>query len=93
MKAITLSCNANSRNRRKVFNGFKGEGTCSGWIKTSPYGTYTHKHTADEIVHMNRIHQAKVIGTLGKHAGSSRFRRLCKYLNNKYLNLLARITN
>nr|DAK43538.1 MAG TPA: hypothetical protein [Crassvirales sp.] len=33
-----ISYNANSRNRRKMINGFKGEGTQSGWVKTSPYG-------------------------------------------------------
>ena len=38
-----VSRNANSRNKRKVLNGFKGEGTPSGWIKTSPYGTINNE--------------------------------------------------
>lgn len=34
-----VSPNTNTRNKRKVLNGFKGEGTSSGQVKTSPYGT------------------------------------------------------
>lgn len=41
-KNMDISRNANSRNRRKMINGFKGEGTPSGWVKTSPYGKQTH---------------------------------------------------
>ena len=48
---ITISHNANSRNRRKLINGFKGEGTPSGWVKTSPYGTYKHKPTNKVKIH------------------------------------------
>lgn len=76
MKAIVISYNANSRNRRKVVNGFKGESTPSTWTKTSSYGTYKHEHTADEKAHMNRIHQAKTTGNLNKHAGSKTGRQL-----------------
>lgn len=37
-KNMNISLNTNSRNRRKMINGFKGEGTPSGYVKTSPYG-------------------------------------------------------
>lgn len=30
---MNISRNTNSRNKRKVLNGFKGEGTPSGWVK------------------------------------------------------------
>lgn len=44
---MNISRNTNSRNKRKVLNGFKGEGTPSGWVKTSPYGTIKYKQTSD----------------------------------------------
>ena len=68
----TVSCNANSRNKRKVLNGFKGEGTPSGWIKTSPYGTIKHKQTSDELRHFNKIQKFRVTNPKGKHPGSKR---------------------
>lgn len=71
----SVSRNANSRNRRKVVNGFKGEGTPSNWTKTSSYGTYKHNKTKDEIAHTTRISRVKY-GRLGKHAGSKTKRQM-----------------
>jgi len=68
----SVSRNANSRNKRKVINGFKGEGTPSNWVKTSPYGTITHEKTLDEIRHSNKIKKFKKINRNSKHAGSKR---------------------
>ena len=68
----TVSRNANSRNKRKVLNGFKGEGTPSGWVKTSPYCTIKHKQTSDELRHSNKIQKFRVVNPKGKHAGSKR---------------------
>ena len=67
-----VSHNANSRNRRKVLNGFKGEGTPSGWIKTTSYGTYKHEPTLDEIRHSNKIKKFYAANLGSKHAGSKR---------------------
>ena len=52
---MNISRNTNSRNRRKMINGFKGEGTPSGWVKTSPYGTIEYKPTLDDIRHSNKV--------------------------------------
>lgn len=67
-----VSHNANSRNRRKVLNGFKGEGTPSGWIKTTSYGSYKHEPTLDEIRHSNKIKKFYAANLGSKHAGSKR---------------------
>lgn len=68
----TVSRNTNSRNKRKVLNGFKGESTPSGWIKTSLYGTIKHKQTSDELRHFNKIQKFRVTNPKGKHPGSKR---------------------
>lgn len=68
----SVSYNANSRNRRKVLNGFKGEGTPSGWVKTTPYGNYKHEPTLDEIRHSNKIKKFYAANLGSKHAGSKR---------------------
>lgn len=68
----SVSYNANSRNRRKVLNGFKGEGTPSGWVKTTPYGSYKHEPTLDEIRHSNKIKKFRAANLGSKHAGSKR---------------------
>ena len=67
-----VSRNANSRNRRKVLNGFKGEGTSSGWVKTSPYGTTEHKPTLEEREHARRVNNFRNVNFDSKHAGSKR---------------------
>ena len=48
----TVSRNTNSRNKRKVLNGFKGEGTPSGWVKTSPYGIINNEKTLADREHI-----------------------------------------
>lgn len=75
MAKIKLSQNANSRNKRKVINGFAGNGTSSGWVKTTDFGTYKHKYTADEIAHKEHIRQAK-FNNMSKHAGSKSNKQL-----------------
>lgn len=67
-----VSPNANSRNKRKVLNGFKGEGTPSGWVKTSPYGKQTHEKTLAEREHARRVKNFRATNLGGKHAGSKR---------------------
>ena len=69
---MDISYNANSRNRRKVLNGFKGEGTLSGWVKTSPYGTIEHKPTLNDIRHSNKVKKFYIANLGSKHAGSKR---------------------
>lgn len=69
---MNISYNANSRNRRKVLNGFKGEGTPSGWTKTSPYGTVIHEKTLADRNHLRRVKNYKDRNFSGKHAGSKR---------------------
>lgn len=71
-KNMNISHNANSRNRRKMINGFKGEGTPSGWVKTSPYGKAEHKPTLEEREHARRVKNFRAINLGGKHAGSKR---------------------
>lgn len=68
----SVSHNANTRNKRKVLNGFKGEGTPSGWIKTSPYGAIEHKPTLEEREHARRVKNFRATNFGGKHAGSKR---------------------
>lgn len=68
----SVSYNANSRNRRKVLNGFKGEGTPSGWVKTTPYGSYKHESTLDDIRHSNKVKKFYAANLGSKHAGSKR---------------------
>lgn len=68
----TVSRNTNSRNKRKVLNGFKGEGTPSGWIKTSPYGTITHEKTLADREHIRRVKYYKAVNLISKHPGSKR---------------------
>lgn len=69
-KNMNIFRNANSRNRRKMINGFKGEGTLSGWVKTSPYGTIEHKPTIDDIRHSNKVKKFYAANLGSKHAGS-----------------------
>lgn len=69
---MTISHNANSRNRRKVLNGFKGEGTPSGWVKTSPYGTINNEKTLADREHIRRVKYYKAVNLISKHAGSKR---------------------
>lgn len=71
-KNMNISRNANSRNRRKRINGFKGEGTPSGWVKTSPYGEQTHKKTLAEREHARRVNNFRNVNFDSKHAGSKR---------------------
>ncbi len=71
-KNMNISRNANSRNRRKMINGFKGEGTSSGWVKTSPYGEQTHKPTLEEREHARRVNNFRNVNFYSKHAGSKR---------------------
>mgnify|MGYP000910184870 CR=1 FL=1 len=71
-KNMNISRNANSRNRRKMINGFKGEGTLSGWVKTSPYGTIEHKLTLEEREHARRVNNFRNVNFDSKHAGSKR---------------------
>lgn len=71
-KNMNISRNANSRNRRKVLNGFKGEGTPSGWVETSPYGEQTHKPTLEEREHARRVKNFSATNFGGKHVGSKR---------------------
>lgn len=71
-KNMNISCNANSRNRRKMINGFKGEGTPSGWVKTSPYGKQTHEKTLAEREHTRRVNNFCNVNFDSKHAGSKR---------------------
>lgn len=71
-KNMDISRNANSRNRRKMINGFKGEGTSSGWVKTSPYGKQTYEKTLEEREHARRIRNFRATNLGGKHAGSKR---------------------
>lgn len=66
----SVSHNANSRNRRKVLNSFKGESTSSCWVKTTPYGSYKHEPTLDEIRHSNKIKKFYATNLGSKHAGS-----------------------
>lgn len=66
----TVSCNTNSRNKRKVLNGFKGEGTPSGWVKTSPYGTINNEKTLAEREHARRVNNFRNVNFDSKHAGS-----------------------
>lgn len=68
----SVSHNANSRNRRKVLNGFKGEGTPSGWVKTTPYGSYKHEPTLDEIRHSNKVKKFYAANLGSRHPGSKR---------------------
>ena len=69
---MNISYNANSRNRRKMINGFKGEGTSSGLVKTSPYGKQTHKKTLAEREHARRVNNFRNVNFYSKHAGSKR---------------------
>lgn len=69
---MNISRNANSRNRRKMINGFKGEGTPSGWVKTSPYGKQTHEKTLAEREHVRRVNNFCNVNFDSKHAGSKR---------------------
>lgn len=69
---MNISRNTNSRNKRKVLNGFKGEGTPSGWVKTSPYGTIEHKSTLEEREHARRVNNFRNVNFDSKHAGSKR---------------------
>lgn len=69
---MNISRNANSRNRRKMINGFKGEGTPSGWVKTSPYGTIEHKSSLDDIRHSNKVKKFYAANLGSKHVGSKR---------------------
>lgn len=71
-KNMNISSNANSRNRRKMINGFKGEGTPSGWVKTSPYGKQTHEKTLAEREHVRRVNNFRNGNFDSKHAGSKR---------------------
>lgn len=71
-KNMNISRNANSRNRRNMINGFKGEGTLSGWVKTSPYGKQTHEKTLAEREHARRINNFRNVNFDSKHAGSKR---------------------
>ena len=71
-KNMDISGNANSCNRRKMINGFKGKGTPSGWVKTSPYGTIEHKPTLEEKEHARRVKNFRATNLGGKHAGSKR---------------------
>lgn len=75
MAKIKFSQNANSRNKRKVINGFVGNGTNSGWVKTTDFGSYKHEYTADEIAHKEHIRQAK-FNNMSKHAGSKSNKQL-----------------
>ena len=68
----SVSYNANSRNRRKVLNGFKGEGTPSGWVKTTPYCSYKHELTIEEREHIRRVKNFRSANFYSKHAGSKR---------------------
>lgn len=67
-----VSPNANTRNKRKVLNGFKGEGTSSSWVKTSPYGKQTHENTLAEREHVRRVNNFRNVNFDSKHAGSKR---------------------
>ena len=69
---MTISNNTNSRNRRKVLNGFKGEGTQSGWVKTSPYGTINNEKTLADREHIRKVKYYKAVNLISKHAGSKR---------------------
>lgn len=69
---MNISRNANSRNRRKMINVFKGEGTPSGWVKTSPYGKQTHEKTLVEREHVRRVNNFCNVNFDSKHAGSKR---------------------
>lgn len=71
-KNMDISRNANSRNRRKMINGFKGEGTPSGWVKTSPYSTTEYKPTLAEREHARRVNNFRNVNFDSKHAGSKR---------------------
>ena len=71
-KNMNISRNANSRNRRKMINDFKGEGTSSGWVKTSPYGEIKHEPTLDDIRHSNKVKKFYNANLDSKHAGSKR---------------------
>lgn len=75
MAKIKLSYNANSRNKRKVINGFVGNGTSSDWVKTTDFGSYKHEYTADEIAHKEHIRQAR-LHNIGRHAGSKSDKQL-----------------
>lgn len=75
MTKIKLSHNANSRNKRKVLNGFVGNGINGSWTKTTEFGTYKHEYTADEIAHKEHIRQAK-FNNVGRHAGSKSNKQL-----------------
>lgn len=72
MPKIKLSRNANSRNKRKVINGFIGNGTSSDWVKTTDFGSYKSKPTTNEIAYKKHIKQTKLnisrreIGNLAK---------------------------
>ena len=69
---MNISCNTNSRNKRKVLNGFKGEGTPSGWVKTSPYGTINNEKTLADREHIRRVKNFRNCNLLTNHPGSKR---------------------
>lgn len=69
---MNISRNANSRNKRKMVVGFKGEGTPSGWVKIFPYGTIEHKPTLEEREHARRVKNFRAVNFNSKHAGSKR---------------------
>lgn len=69
---MNISRNANACNRRKMINDFNGEGTPSGWVKTSPYGTIEHKPTLDDIRHSNKVKKFYAANLDSKHADSKR---------------------
>lgn len=71
-KNMNISRNANSRNRRKMINGFKGEGTSSGWVKTLPYDKQTHEKTLAEREHVRRVNNFRNVNFDSKHADSKR---------------------
>lgn len=45
MKKIEENKSLSARIKRRNAGGFKGEGTKSGWVKTSPYGDWEDQPT------------------------------------------------
>lgn len=69
---MNISRNANSRNKRKVLNGFKGKGTPSGRIKTSSYGTINNEKTLADKEYIRRVKNFRNCNSLTNHPGSKR---------------------
>lgn len=72
---INDNTSLSARVKRRNAQNFEGNGTYSGWKKTTPYGTYEkEKGVVDKNKHI--LTQVKKIGLVGKHAGSKPISRI-----------------